>query len=137
MAEHTPGPWEAIEFDGSAEVIDARGYRVADVEGLAINRHWLDENPHKHWGSAGEEAAIDRPQEEILANACLIEAAPDLLAALEGLFSEEYDNAEFVLVDGPGGTMEEERASEVVDRFRAAARAAIAKARSWEGEPAA
>lgn len=61
-AKHTPGPW--IVEDGSSLVTGGDGNSIADVIG-GSGLGFLDENDNA----------------ECLANARLIEAAPDLLAA--------------------------------------------------------
>lgn len=69
MAEHSPAPWTLDEVgpDALPVVIDARGQDVA----------WLREG--------AEPFTWSRPREVIEANANLIIAAPDLLAALESV----------------------------------------------------
>lgn len=66
MSEHTPGPWTVwphLVGDGYHHVGPTGGSLVALL-------------PHIEWGQPG------RPIDEQEANACLIAAAPDLLAAL-------------------------------------------------------
>jgi len=73
--QHTPGPWERVssaDWDG-AHVIDARVRIVAECHGCDIP------------GALGD-VGVD----EAKANAYLIAAAPELLAALEGLLADPY-----------------------------------------------
>lgn len=94
MSKHTPGNWEAVHRSGSNVQIESRDYpagRLATVYGNATNDHERD------------------------ANARLIAAAPDLLAALEMLL---FLNIEIRVLDAAVG-------HEALSR----ARAAIAKAR--------
>ena len=69
MSEHTPGPWKMVSSDdaGPTMGIKASGGRVTVVERLP---DWTDDEAH-----------------EELANANLIAAAPDLLAALKEVHS--------------------------------------------------
>ena len=71
MAKHTPGPW-MIYDDGD------------DEDSSDIINVWIDD---RDGGEKYDIAAmlLDRPVGERKANARLIAAAPDLLAALEGL----------------------------------------------------
>ena len=70
MGEHTPGPWKASPLEGP--------YPICVVE---------HENHHLTWfvNSEGNRAF---PEDD----ACLIAAAPDLLAALEGLVDSDFVN---------------------------------------------
>ena len=67
-AKHTPGPWRAVACD--------TGWLIESGDGLGAN-HIADE--HGHVGPAADD---DRDG----ANADLIAAAPDLLAACEALY---------------------------------------------------
>ncbi len=77
-AKHTPGPWSVSGRDDPAvQVIGADGYGVgrAHTIGVAISgRH------------ADPECRRSRSPEEAAANARLISAAPDLLAACEAVW---------------------------------------------------
>lgn len=97
MAKHSLGPWRLVEWkscdtDGA---VDACGYQVIDAESYAVSAVTLE----------GDE--VDG------ANARLIAAAPDLLAAVQRLLS--CDIAENRNIEGSAGAIK-------------AARAAIAKA---------
>lgn len=94
-AGHTPGPWQAHQVTSGSVVIEVAG---AGREQQAIA---LISTP-LHIGLARWQA-----------NACLIAAAPDLLAALTALLAKHDDR------DG---------LSDLWPREAAAARAAIAKA---------
>lgn len=85
MAEqkHTPGPWELAPYSDGDEVINVvAGYK--DLGGGQSQAHWIAEC------EAGVDFGDDA--EAILAtneaNARLIAAAPDLLAALKEALSE-------------------------------------------------
>lgn len=104
MAAHTPGPWAITYAQTSARwpIVcsdDERGIEVAELSGVVAERLGV------RWFS-------DPNAPEIEANARLIAAAPDLLAALKALF---------VAVDGNPGALS------TVDAV-IAAKAAIAKA---------
>ena len=92
-ASHTPGPWRAFQDAESCDVIAPDGYHVASVEPCnSVN-----------------------PEAEQAANARLIAAAPDLLAALEQIAGYPHS-------DGIGLTPDHARL------MRRQASAAIAKA---------
>ena len=64
MSKHTPGPWEASEgYPSDVWHVDMPNRTLS----VSVSRHETD----------------DMPVEEVQANARLIAAAPDLLAALE------------------------------------------------------
>lgn len=105
MSEHTPGPWTMTD-DGSPFI-----YYLND-EG--INR--FSASVQQGWASANDGQRT--PHSEILANAHLIAAAPDLLAALK----------EIVMGIGPFHQDPLEHAGNVIESMQAIARAAIAKA---------
>lgn len=69
-AQHTPGPWHAMPFKGGETIYAADSHRVAEC--LASGKH----------GEAAE------------ANARLIAAAPELLAALQNILAANPDLAE-------------------------------------------
>ena len=106
MAGHTPGPWEVGYDDGSGE---EHITGPDDNERIAAIR----------WGcSCCQDTSPLTPKEQ--ANARLIAAAPDLLAALKGLFEN------CAMIHRHWGDNDNQReASAAVD----AARAAIAKAK--------
>ncbi len=78
-AQHTPGPWEAIEH---IAINNVKGYRVfAGDDEITVCRN----------AAGGLGSVVQLPAE---ANARLIAAAPDLLEALEIVVSMEYDRDE-------------------------------------------
>lgn len=110
MVAHTPGPWIAIDGAGGFNlyVNAADGRRVADLEGD---------------GPEGDPTA----RAALLADAFLLAAAPDLLAALEEQVAE-FDKRmrEYVDNDDDGiAAIAMQHHGDRMDR----ARAAIAKAR--------
>ena len=74
MNKHTPGPWKA--FNARAAIY------VRQVNGLQITVSTLDVDP---WSSGEVQARIE-------ANARLIAACPDLLAAIRELLDMVTDN---------------------------------------------
>ena len=94
---HTPGPWHIDTEDGGARILDDDELIIAGIYGFS---------------------APDRDGQED-ANARLIAAAPDLLAALKGLLESIQD------VERETNTM-----YGTLDGALADARAAIAKAES-------
>lgn len=92
-AKHTPGPWTS----GSARtgrVFGADGYEVCDpTQGPHLHVDY--DSDRGHWATTPG-AYIDRTDEELEANANLIAAAPDLLAALRAIAesSGRYDDPE-------------------------------------------
>lgn len=90
-AKHTPGPWGLDTFpeyvNGTDMVVhDKDGFPIATIKASPILNRWEEQFPEMgHWaeGEADGRTVRDRTQEELEANAHLIAAAPDLLAALE------------------------------------------------------
>jgi hypothetical protein len=72
MSKHTPGPWEFYQRAGEGE--DHKGFRVTTG------------NPR--WWAIATIMPVDGAGVEGEANARLIAAAPDLLAALEKVWAE-------------------------------------------------
>lgn len=103
MSKHTPGPWlvkPAVEFADSAAIVNDRNYCIA-----RLNRSQL------------------LPE---LANARLIAAAPDLLAALDGLTRHSENINRAFYVEGTAKAMRP--AMQGQKELLQAARAAIARA---------
>ena len=67
--QFTPGPWESDNAADMPEVWDANDYVVAECSYIARHRN--------------SEPGIDRPEDELLANARLIAAAPDGYSAAD------------------------------------------------------
>lgn len=99
---HTPGPWT---------------YEVEKVSGPHLTQTFI----FAHGDVIGR-AYADSKRDNSQANASLIAAAPDLLAACEAICNETFDAA----VNGRGET---NITPEAVERIYEAARIAIAKAR--------
>lgn len=71
---HTPGPWRLDRRQSCWAIVDASGQDVA----------YQDDAPRFHAGEpCGSITSRGRTAEELEANAALIAAAPDLLAALK------------------------------------------------------
>lgn len=104
MSKHTPGPW-----------------KTADITSRGTHVYWRIEAPSKHVAGVSVDVTlypvdVVAVSEELKANARLIAAAPDLLAALEAL--EVAVSMDFSL----------DRDSRI-NAAASGARAAIAKAR--------
>ncbi|MDI6855131.1 MAG: hypothetical protein QME75_16175 [Deltaproteobacteria bacterium] len=86
---HTPGPWEVFGKPGKnlfgddldVSIVDKKGYEIADCSILCYSLPWLKDNPDKHPGSNTNESCLIRDNDEVIANAQLIAAAPELLQA--------------------------------------------------------
>jgi len=107
-AKHTPGPW--VRFTGTDG--DGTTEGVAIDEGSAYWAPILEERDQEGWTICRLTSwdLMDRDRDEVRANMALIAAAPELLAALEGIVSK---------LDDLG----------ILHRAKANARAAISKAR--------
>lgn len=77
-AKHTPGPWKITESGASVYAVHHNG-DFKDGKPLLVNRFYAHVEDCRSQGGSIEEAK---------ANALLIAAAPDLLAALEHLLNE-------------------------------------------------
>lgn len=75
---HTPGPWQ-IEFWNDSSRPSRRDTPVITTGRDAIGELF------NLWDEDGEDREVER-----LANARLIAAAPEMLAALEGLLADKY-----------------------------------------------
>lgn len=85
MAEHTPGPWSVSDrYEDSSDVLDPNGFEIAGVASTAILDDYSEKLGIPHWSRMPGKSYIERSDEERLANAALIAAAPDLLAACKG-----------------------------------------------------
>lgn len=84
----TPGPWTAVQHYGDTlSVIDAAGFEVVEAESTQILLNYSKKLGIKHWADS-EKASRDISDEEQAANARLIAAAPDLLAACMAYLAE-------------------------------------------------
>ena len=105
MSGHTPGPWRALDFDtspnGLGSVVASMGRTLADV----------------HWAAVAIGVAVR--DEDLPANARLIAAAPDLLAALEEIAKGEGAFSRDPLT----------HAENTIEAMQSIARAAITKAK--------
>lgn len=114
MSKHTPGPWECVWSEDDGHVI-----RMSSALGGAngYESHHCIEYQHGLYPDDGDQF------KEAKANARLIAAAPDLLAALKALLS--FHQVRWVQDEGPDG--EGWKSTELTAAFDAAD-AAIAKA---------
>lgn len=89
--EHTPGPWKVLPHVFSRDYIRVRGtrlgsrYKIANVHMPYLDTFYLIQ---------------DDANEESIANARLIAAAPELLEALKGLLA---DITEYMVINNLGG----------------------------------
>lgn len=83
--QHTPGPWTRDDsvHPYDVNILDANGFRIAKVEATPILSGYSEKLGIDHWADAPGTAYIERTADELNANVSLIEAAPDMLAALE------------------------------------------------------
>lgn len=77
MNKHTPGPWK---FRDASEAFKTNPFSVY-IQGRGVHSAAIANIPRKQ----------TIPEEEARANALLIAAAPDLLAALQGLLKGIFD----------------------------------------------
>lgn len=108
MAEHTPGPWEAVDCGNKAE------WDVVKPDPAAIDCHWYVATCHDC--ADGVEAEH---------NARLIAAAPELLEAAESLLARLYQSLLPSDEAAPHASLEWQDAKAKADALSAA----IAKAR--------
>lgn len=76
MSGHTPGPWVLEEL---SSIKDGDGYILTEGSRVTVAHH-------------GGAYSLGLSREEVLANAALIAAAPDLLKALERIASLRGSN---------------------------------------------
>ena len=89
MIKHTPGPWKVNKQFVSGVSIESMNGRI-----VFLNNHVECEG--KPCGSISSQ---DKSQEEINANAQLISAAPDLLAACK-ILTEQYNSSADIRMGG-------------------------------------
>lgn len=117
IAQHTPAPWQAFEMEDGHDIRMATALEMR--HGGYQPQHVIS---YEHGLEPGESETQDAQYDEAFANANLIAAAPDLLAALIGLDGLLADVAN-----------EPELDSEHLAAINAA-RAAIAKAEARSDE---
>lgn len=79
--KHTPGPWQAVRmYSDALTVLDPKGFEIVEATRTAILPDYEERLGVGHW-ALSEQAHRDLSDEEQAANARLIAAAPDLLAA--------------------------------------------------------
>lgn len=114
MSEHTPGPWSVsaasdryLGGEGSWAVIDSRGFEIDDSP-MSILDNYAEVLGISHWAERPGESYIERPDEEREANAYLIAAAPDLLAACEDVLDLVVEYYRRATIKHPDGGFEDE-----------------------------
>lgn len=102
----TPGPWEAVDhYSDELSVVDSRGFEIAEAPATAILLDYSDKLGIKHWAHSPD-ASLDLSADEQAANARLIAAAPELLAALEAVmpFIDDASDVQNVFPDSACST---------------------------------
>lgn len=85
----TAGEWSVSDYSG--DVIDENGFPVAELPSLSVLDDWTSKFPDlRHWARGGKATSIERDDEEVFANALIIAAAKDLLAACESVIANAY-----------------------------------------------
>lgn len=122
---HTPGPWTVEEewYSDAFPVVDARGFQIVEAQDMPILLGYTERLGIGHWAEKPGEAYLELDSDEVLANARLIAAAPELLAALKP-FAEEPISDDAYCHRGVVPKGECIRCSRII-----AARAAIQKAK--------
>lgn len=81
--KHSPAPWSVANDGWNTEVYAADGFQIVDAgQGPHLHQSYGAED--EHWATKPG-AHIERDEAEEKANALLISAAPDLLAALKAM----------------------------------------------------
>ena len=128
---HTPGPWEVCENDASRVNVAVNSFLHPSDAKIASpsDLNELGDECHDDWNICQcDQDNYSRNQTECEANARLIAAAPDLLAALESLHAViDFDCTDDD--DLAVAPLEFERRDELFAAFKAAL-AAMAKAKN-------
>lgn len=101
--KHTPGRWRVAEDANenlfgdaiSIDILDERDFPIASVEAAPVIHNWPSKFPNmQHWadGAADGRTQIERPRAEVIANACRIAAAPEMLEALQKIPQRYMDD---------------------------------------------
>lgn len=109
MSKHIPGPYTIAEdasknlFDEviSIDVLDAKGFPVAELPLTAIMPDYMEKLGINHWSMAPGEAFIDRDPNEVLATAHLFAAAPEMYKALQRALQFIINGREFGYIQMP------------------------------------
>ncbi|MCY1299991.1 hypothetical protein D9M71_67300 [compost metagenome] len=104
MNKHTPGPWEVVGQHVYTKLgaVNAHGSKASESDGwnIATICPWACTN--------ADDEDEDMPVTEVMANAALIAAAPDLLEALEAVVrvadraTDEFDMARAAIAKARG-----------------------------------
>jgi len=79
---HTPGPWKVDDYhEEECIVVAADGFPIGYAQQVCILPGYDEKLKVTHWSSHKGKAYVERPIEQAQANARLMAAAPDLLAA--------------------------------------------------------
>lgn len=86
-AKHTPGPWRVeVTSDGW----DGKTTHIVGGDGMSVLSGWGYDASGLSWGASSAESTVE--ENAVNPDACLIAAAPDMLAALKA--QEAADNAD-------------------------------------------
>jgi len=89
--KHTPGPWDLVPLAHCQVVQAGPNRRICEL----MDHQEINDQP------CGSIASQDKTQEEIDANACLIAAAPELLAALRACCAALVEAGKDFAVNNP------------------------------------
>lgn len=113
--KYTKGPWEIAEDCNenlfgdaiSIDILDDRDFPIATVDATPIIHDWPRKFPNmEHWADGANDGRtqIERPYEQVIANARLIAAAPDLLEAVKVCLKAEQERRKKLLPGAPATT---------------------------------